>query len=121
MSEQYEFNEQQNEVFSKLATSLRVVGIANMVLGPITMLGVLNEDYGSIITGAVYFVIGYLTFTASSPVQAIVETEGNDIDYLMVAMEKLEKLYSIQKVIIFMAVIIIVFALVFVLTLSGTT
>ena len=112
MSDQYEFNEQQNQVFQTLASSMKFVGIALIILGPLTMLNVLNDDYSSVISGVINMIIGFLTLGASKPVQQIVDTEGNDIDHLMNAATELGKLYGLQKAIFMVGIVFIVIAVV---------
>jgi len=105
MSDQYEFSEQENEHFSKLASGMKFVGIAALVLGAISMIAGFSGEYTAVVNGILYLFIGYLTMTAARPVQMIVDTEGNDIDHLMTAIQELGKLYKLQKALIIFALV----------------
>jgi hypothetical protein len=113
MANQYEFNQGENAVFSTLASSMKFVAIALMVLGALSILLVLTGDFSTLVSGVVYIFIGIWTRSAANSIRAVVDTEGSDIMHLMNAMGDLNKLYNLQKwlLIIGLVLIAVVFAL----------
>lgn len=119
--EQYEFTGSQNELIRDLAKKMRFVsyfligvGVLSAIAGLLT---VLRGGGGSIINGIVYIVIGIWTTSAASSFQKIVDTQGNDIENLMLSLGELRKLYTFQYWLLIIALVFL--ALVFVLALLG--
>jgi len=98
---QYEFNEAQEEIFLELSEKITIVSTFLIMIGlfrfSIGILVGIFSDLGigigvdSIIDGAFYFLIGFLGKKVANNFQKIVETQGNDIDYLMDALSELRK------------------------------
>ncbi len=99
---QYEFNDAQEEIFLELSEKISIVSTFFIMIGlfrlSIGMLvGIFASDIGigigvdSIIDGAFYFLIGFLGKRVAKYFQKIVDTQGNDIDYLMSALNELRK------------------------------
>ena len=119
--QQYEFTGSQNELIRDLAKKMRFVsyfligvGVLSVVSGLLT---VLRGGGGSIVNGIVYIVIGIWTTSAASSFQKIVDTQGNDIENLMLSLGELRKLYTFQYWLLIIALVFL--ALVFVLALLG--
>lgn len=119
--QQYEFTGSQNELIRDLAKKMRFVsyfligvGVLSTIAGFLT---VLRGGGGSIINGIVSIVIGIWTTSAASSFQKIVDTQGNDIENLMLSLGELRKLYTLQYWLLIIALVIL--ALVFVLALLG--
>ncbi len=99
----YEFTQAQNETIRLLAGRLKFVGIFNVVLGVLYgLIGgrgfIANPIVLTLsIPPAVFFVlVGLLTMSAAKSFSNIVETDGQDIPFLMKALEELQKLYNLQ-------------------------
>ncbi len=96
---QYEFNETQEEIFSELSEKISIVSTFLIMIGlfrfSIGILVIFAPNIGigvdSIIDGAFYFLIGFLGKKVANNFQKIVDTQGNDIDYLMSALSELRK------------------------------
>jgi hypothetical protein len=120
---EYEFDSDEDSVFSGLASAMRFVGTASVVMGIVLFLGVLGGDplkiIGSIVQGVLSLVVGIWLRGASKSIHAITTTEGADISNLMTAMAELRKVYSLQRVLILVALGILAVALVVGLTAAG--
>lgn len=99
----FEFSDVQNDVISRLSGRMKFVGIfyivvgAMMGLGTVAMLFVMPPVaviYG--LVTAAEILIGLWTNNAASSFRMITSTQGNDIGYLMNAIESLRKLYNLQ-------------------------
>jgi hypothetical protein len=119
MAREYEFNQGENAVFSSLASGMKFVGIALMVLGALSILLALAGDFGAAVSGVIYLLIGIWTRSAANSIRAIVDTEGSDIMHLMNAMGDLKKLYTLQKWALIIGMIGIVLLIVFGLVASS--
>jgi len=54
---------------------------------------------------AIYIIIGIRTIGASNSFKKIVETEASDISHLMNALNELKKLYTLQYVLVIIAIV----------------
>ncbi|MDY7008859.1 MAG: hypothetical protein SWX82_34345 [Cyanobacteriota bacterium] len=112
-SQQYEFEQSQNELILDLSDKMRFVSyflIAIGVLAGIT--GLFSVNPGTIIQGVVQTFIGIWTLNAASSFKLIVNTEGNDIVNLMGALGELRKLYGLQYWLLIIGLIFMTIALV---------
>jgi hypothetical protein len=120
-TDEYEFTSEQDSLFSGLASAMSFVGTASVVLGLFTFLGVLNGEplkiIGAIVQGVLSVIVGIWLRGASKSIKAIATTEGSDISNLMTAMAELKKVYSLQRVLILVALGIL--AIAFCLGLTG--
>jgi hypothetical protein len=107
----YEFTPAQNEVIRGLAWNMRVVGVVMLVAGGLGLLtGVVSRDVGVLVQGILALVIGGFTLQASGAFRQIVETRGNDIAYLMEALGAIRRLYTLQVILLGIAVVVLVLA-----------
>jgi hypothetical protein len=99
----FEFSDVQNDVISRLSSRMKFVGIfyivvgAMMGLGTVAMLFIMPPVaviYG--LVTAAEILIGLWTNNAASSFRMITSTQGNDVGYLMTAIESLRKLYNLQ-------------------------
>jgi len=99
----FEFSDVQNDVISRLSSRMKFVGIfyivvgAMMGLGTVAMLFIMPPVaviYG--LVTAAEILIGLWTNNAASSFRMITSTQGNDVGYLMNAIESLRKLYNLQ-------------------------
>jgi len=100
---------------------MKIVAIIMMILGALSVLSILAGDIGSAVMGVFYIIIGVWTKGAAQSIQNIVNTEGNDIDHLMNAVKDLNKLYSLQKWLMIVGIVLTVLAVIVVAASSGAT
>lgn len=105
----YEFTVPQNAVIQKTATYAKVWGIFSIVLGAMQILMGLSGG-GFLLAGIVSIVIGTVFIGVASSLKAVVVTEGNDIDHMMDALQKLGNAFLIQVVATVAAVVVAMFA-----------
>lgn len=108
MPENYEFSTEQNSVFIDLRRNLRYFSLANIALGIATLvlayLLAFHEDeafaaISVLLMGALYCVLGVAWRRPMDNLQRIVETEGQDIDELMIAAGDLKKAFMVSTAI----------------------
>ena len=117
MSNEYEFTAEQNETFTKLAKSMNFVGVfflvavglqltmalVSIVKDPSAIIGLIVP---TVINVLLYGALGIWTRNAAKSMQQIVETEGDDISHLMIGIESLARLYSLQRALLIFALLI---------------
>ena len=99
----YEFDQQQNAVFAKLAAAMAFVGIAMLIPG--TLLGVAVMLFrltllGEAVCGLLAMLliaIGLLQWRAARHFKRIIATHGSDVHNLMSALGELTSVYVIQR------------------------
>ena len=120
----FEFSATQNDVLSRLAGRMKFVGIFYIVVGvllgiaSIAMLFVMPPVgiiYG--LVTAAEILIGLWTNNAAASFRMIINTQGNDVDHLMNALESLRKLYNLQFWLLIGGIVLMV--VVFVAALVG--
>ena len=118
----YEFSAGQNSVFSGLAGAMKFVGIVSAVLGALTLAPVFVQPVALLINGpqaALLIAIGIWTTRASNSIRAIVDTQGNDINHLMAAMEGLSRLYRLQRAMMILAMVAVIIVILVLVTTGG--
>lgn len=105
----YEFNEQENESLSSLATLMRLfaqslflVGAMQAVYVCVSAQEVLSQSptmvptlAATLVAGLVCMGVALFLKQAAERFDAIVETEGNDVDHLMTAFTKLQNFFKV--------------------------
>lgn len=93
----YEFNEEENHVFSSLARRMRFVGLIVTAIGGFSMVAGLSTQISvsQLIAAVVYLLIGIFTVSAATSFRKVVQTQGSDISHLMEALRSLRKVYAI--------------------------
>ena len=117
----YEFNDYENAVIDKAASRARTWGIISIVIGALQLMGALGAilSPGLVVyvpMGIVQIVVGTSFLGAGNALKAVVNTQGNDIPYVMQALEKLGSAFFVQiivTVIGFVAVALIMVLAVF--------
>jgi hypothetical protein len=108
----YEFDQNDNEVFSGLSQAMKFVGVISSVLGILQAIGGLISGHlqGFLTAGQgfVLVVIGGWLVSASGALGDIVSTQGNDIGNLMFAMRKLKSVYTLQAVLLGLACLLVI-------------
>jgi hypothetical protein len=103
----YEFDREQNAVFSRLAGSMKFVGLAILISGGLLFspayrlfrpgAGAYVELGLLAVLGVVLVVMGANLYGAANHFKRIATTEGSDISNLMVAMKELAAVYALQR------------------------
>jgi hypothetical protein len=110
---EFEFGAAENEVFQGLAAAMRFVSVGSIALAVLLLLSALAlSGFGGVrmlpfaigqsIAAAVMIITGVWLRGASRSVDAIVTTQGSDVQHLMSAMAHLGRMFSLQRV-VFMA------------------
>lgn len=115
-SEQYEFNQSQNELIQSLAKIMKFVAYFLIAMGIIAAISGLfamtQGGFPALVQGIANLIIGFWTLKAAQSFQLIVDTEGRDIENLMGALGELRKLYGLQYWVIIITLIFIVIGLI---------
>lgn len=99
----YEFNDLENSIIGKTAGRARTWGIISIVLGVLNVLlgflffvspGLLVN----LVSGIVSIVVGVTFLGAGNSLRSVVDTQGNDLQHMMQAMEKLASAFTVQIV-----------------------
>ena len=93
----YEFTVPQNAIIQKTATYVKLWGIFSIVLGAMQIL-VGMASWAQVPAGIVSIVIGTVFIGVAGSLKAVVVTEGNDIDHMMAALQKLGNAFLIQVI-----------------------
>jgi len=119
----YEFNSGQNQSIRKLTKQMMFVSITLVVLGALfAVYGVYylvgTEDgflkfIFNVVIALVMVVMGVITLGSAKSFKLVVKTEGNDIDNLMNALDKLTTWFSIQTMMIIIGMVILILGFVF--------
>ncbi len=112
---EYEFSEPQNQVLRELFGAMRFVGIALMVLGLLAggfgvrkmTAGRTDSAVAMALLAVLLFFTGNWTRSASTSVQRIVSSSGNDITNLMAALMALRRVYSLQRTLLIASFVVI--------------
>jgi hypothetical protein len=108
---QFEFHDRENIIFAELAARMQFVGLFTMVIGILViLLGSVTAQAGTIISGALYAVIGLWTDRASESFRKIAVTRGKDISHLRSALHDLRKLYTFQFWICLLSMLVVLVA-----------
>lgn len=99
----FEFSHHQDDVILKLSRRMRFVGIFFVVSSGIVGIAALVAFFLSPLLGLFYLLVlmpellvGIWTIHASSSFRRVVETRGQDIPHLMIALSSLRKLYTLM-------------------------
>ncbi len=100
---QYEFNDLENGIIAKTAGRTRLWGIISVIIGALYtlsgMLFFLNPGLiAYLVIGIVGIVVGVTLLGVAKSLSAVVNTQGNDIEHMMQAMQKLGSAFLIQAV-----------------------
>lgn len=125
---EYEFTAVQNGLIGDLAAKMKFVGTLFIGMGAVVPLAHVIQYRAAgivaslpfVIAGIAAIVVGLWTRGASSRFQDIVDTEGNDIANLMVALEELRRVYALQRVVIGVTAVGILVALQLYLTFMSS-
>jgi hypothetical protein len=119
--QQYEFSEEENILVGSLAKKMKFVGIFGIIFGILEILQGVFSDKTAIVQGLISIIIGIWTTKASESFQKIVDTQGNDISYLLGALDQLKKLFSLQYWTYLIGAIIIIITIISILIFGIST
>ncbi len=111
--QEYEFTEEENVLVGSLAKKMKFVGIFGIVFGVLEIIQGVFSEKTAIVQGIISIVIGIWTTKASESFQKIVDTQGNDISYLLSALDQLKKLFTLQYWTYLLGAIIVVITILF--------
>jgi hypothetical protein len=87
---EHEFSTQDNKVFQETALAMKIVAPFFMLLGVlfcITIIGILG--------GVILLYQGIKLWGAAASMSSIVDTEGDDVEHFMIAMDKLKSYFTV--------------------------
>jgi hypothetical protein len=119
--QQYEFSEEENILVGSLAKKMKFVGIFGIIFGILEILQGIFSDKTAIVQGLISIIIGIWTTKASESFQKIVDTQGNDISYLLGALDQLKKLFSLQYWTYLIGAIIVIITIISILIFGIST
>ena len=115
----YEFDSPQEVVIRELAGTMQFVGTVSIVLavvlwiiGIVTMFAGNLAGLGQVMQGVLLVFIGAWTRSAARSFQLVVDTKGSDIPNLMNALGELSRLYTLQRWLMILALVLFVGAFV---------
>jgi hypothetical protein len=107
----YEFNQQENAVIAQAAFWARLLGIFLIVTGAVAMLNC------NIIQFALDLAVGIAFLGGATSLNAVVNTQGNDVMHLMTALTKLGSAFKIRVIVNLIAVGLMAIGAVFITVL----
>jgi hypothetical protein len=120
----YEFNDQENAVIAKAAGRARLWGIISIVVGALYTLSgfffFLSPGLlGNFASGIKDIIVGVVFLGVAGSLTSVVQTQGNDIQHMMQALDKLSTSLMVQIIgtivgVILGAILMMIVALVFV-------
>jgi len=133
--ERYEFSPAQNEVIGNLGNSMKWVALPLFALSTLTLIYLVMASVWAVRTGAyrdwhtiamllflvasciLYFALARWTLTSSLGFRAIVETRGRDMNFLMLSLDNLRKMYGVLA--LFVKVFLVVSVIGLILSVVG--
>ncbi len=99
----YEFNDYENQIIGRTAGRARTWGIISIVIGALnTLIGFLfflsPGLLVNLVSGIISIIIGAVFLGVGGSLSNVVNTQGNDIEHMMQAMQKLSSAFMIQIV-----------------------
>lgn len=117
---QYEFNEMENGIIAKTAGRAKTWGIIAIVIGSIEVLSgfaffVSPGLLLNFITGIAQIVIGVTFLGVGNSLTQVVQTQGNDVEHMMGALNKLSSAFMIQIIMAIVQAVLIALAILLVI------
>ena len=107
-SAEYEFSPVENQTISKTAKWAKVLGIILFVEAGVNLL---DFDLSNLVSSVISIAIGLAFYRASESLNAVVNIQGNDVGFMMQAMDKLSTAFQIRIVLAILAIVFIGLAL----------
>lgn len=113
-TDNYEFNEAENEVIGKLSNRMYWVAIVFLIFGGIKIFEglqsllldlkltdtLLRDMVQHFVLSIMYVIMGILTLSVSQSFKLVVNTEGSDIENMMNAVRSLTKLQTVALILV---------------------
>ena len=121
-ADRFEFGPEHGRLIADLGSKMHFVGLLVIVLGVLALLGgllALPSDGltgGTVVAGlsALFLAaVGFWSMRSGREFLLVARTEGADIPHLMRALENLRKLFSLQYTLAWIALLLLVVAIVF--------
>jgi hypothetical protein len=116
----YEFNDAENAIIGKTAGRAKLFGIISIVLGALYSMSSCGacakaDLLMNLPQGVIGIVVGIFFIGVGNSLQNVVNTQGNDIQHIMEALQKMGTAFLVQIItwIVGFALGLIVFALIF--------
>lgn len=116
----YEFNDAENAIIGKTASRAKLWGIISIVIGALyAMSSCFAFASPSVLTnlpsGVIGIVVGIFFLGVGNALQNVVATQGNDIQHIMEALQKMGTAFMVQIIttLIGVGLMIVVFLLIF--------
>ena len=130
MSQQYEFNETQNQVISDLAHKMKFVSFFLVAIGVLKfgfaillLIEQMEQGYvvplDGFISGIIYLLLGIWGIKAAGSFQQVVKTQGNDIDHLMSALGNLKNVVSLAYWLLIIFLLVFIVGIILAIVLGG--
>jgi len=108
---QYEFNDMENAIIAKTAGRAKVWGIISIVIGALYLLSSLffflsPGLLANLAPGIGGIVVGITFVGVGNSLSSIVQTQGNDIEHMMAAMQKLGTAFMTQIIVLIVQVVL---------------
>jgi hypothetical protein len=108
----YEFTEAENAIIDKTASRAKTWGIISIVIGSLQLLASLGSVFnksllGQAPGGIVALVVGITFLGAGTSLKSVVQTQGNDIPHMMMALQKLGSAFFVQIIATILGVIVV--------------
>ena len=122
----YEFKEQENVIIRKLYKQMTFVGSCLVFLGVIFtvifLIWLIGEAHiiktlFAAVLSVILLTMGIITIMSSNHFKKVVITEGEDIQHLMIAIDKLTTWFSIQTIMILISIAVVILG--FVASIAG--
>ena len=101
----YEFNDIENRGIAKVAGRTRgwgivsiIAGVAQIILGVVLAIAMNPFQATYVVAGVIAIVVGVFFLKGASGLQAVVDTQGQDVPHLMNALGQLSKSFLIQAI-----------------------
>lgn len=127
---QYEFNEMENAIIAKTAGRAKVWGIVSIIFGSLYVLSALFFFLSpalliNLAPGIGGIVVGVAFVGVANSLQAVVQTQGNDVEHMMMAVQKLGGAFltsliaKIVEVVLYLLLAVVVFLFLMVMFAAG--
>ena len=97
----YEFNDAENQVISSAAFWARLLGIFLIVTGVASLINC------NVVAFGIDLAVGITFLGAASSLSMVVNTQGNDIQHMMMALGKLGTAFKIRVIVTLVAVVLV--------------
>lgn len=99
----YEFNDNENQIIGATAGRAKTWGVISIIIGALnTLMGFLfflsPALLANLVSGIISIIVGIVFLGVGGSLNSVVQTQGNDIEHMMRALQKLSSAFMIQIV-----------------------